>query len=76
MGLRPISANLFRMFFVQTSTISRKNVIPSEAEGSAVRPTGNGSEPRAPLSPFVIPTGAHPDFLPRCTGRRSVCAFP
>ncbi len=26
--------------------------------------------------PFVIPTGAYPDFLPRCTRRRNVCAFP
>jgi hypothetical protein len=25
---------------------------------------------------FFIPTGAHPDFLPRSTGQGSVCAFP
>jgi hypothetical protein len=25
--------------------------------------------------PFVIPTGAYPDFLPRCTGQGRVCAF-
>jgi hypothetical protein len=29
----------------------------------------------APPSPFVIPTGAYPDFLPRCAGRGRVCAF-
>jgi hypothetical protein len=26
--------------------------------------------------PFVIPTEANPDFLPRSTGQGSVCAFP
>ena len=25
---------------------------------------------------IVIPTGAYPDFLPRCTGDDRVCAFP
>jgi hypothetical protein len=25
--------------------------------------------------PFVIPTEAYPDFLPRCTGQVRVCAF-
>jgi hypothetical protein len=27
------------------------------------------------LNKFVISTGAHPDFLPRCFGRGHVCAF-
>jgi hypothetical protein len=26
--------------------------------------------------PFVIPTGADPDFLLRTTNRRRVCGFP
>jgi hypothetical protein len=49
-------------------------VIPSEAEGSAVRgpllETLNLSSNK-----IVISTGAYPDFLPRVAGHGHVCGF-
>jgi hypothetical protein len=44
-------------------------VIPSVAEGSAVplHPYQTRMEAPSPRKSIVIPTGAHPDFLPRCT---------
>jgi hypothetical protein len=68
MGLRPPQGDEKTRLGSATAlygTVAHSFVIPSEAEGSAVR------------GPFVemFFDRAYPDFLPRSTGQSRVCAF-
>jgi hypothetical protein len=52
-----------------TSPVEMTNLL--QGKGLSIHPSNGRKWPNK----FVIPTEAHPDFLPRCTGHNRVCAF-
>jgi hypothetical protein len=60
-----------------SSRLSRPAVGPerSAVEGPAVHHPQVSNLNGSAIVPFVIPTEAYPDFLPRRTGQDRVCAF-
>jgi hypothetical protein len=74
-GLSKVKKNCLGPAITFYGTVALSFVIPSEAEGSAVRRTFRGNAEFCPQTKIVISTEAYPDFLPRSTGRDHRCGF-